>query len=51
MKKPAVVDDTIAIREELNIAILLDHDVIDGAPVARFISNLTDNIQKGIKLQ
>lgn len=50
-KKPVVVDDKIEIREVLNMTILLDHDVIDGAPMARFISDLTGNIEKGIGLE
>lgn len=49
-KKPVVVNDKIEIREMLNMTILLDHDVIDGAPMARFISNLSKNIENGIEL-
>lgn len=46
-KKAVAVNDEIKIREILNITVLLDHDVIDGAQMARFISALTDNIEKG----
>jgi pyruvate/2-oxoglutarate dehydrogenase complex dihydrolipoamide acyltransferase (E2) component len=35
----------------LNMTILIDHDVVDGAPVARFINELTENIKNGIGLQ
>ncbi|MBN2350746.1 MAG: 2-oxo acid dehydrogenase subunit E2 [Bacteroidales bacterium] len=49
-KKPAVVDNNIKIREILNMTILSDHDVIDGAPMARFISELSKNIETGINL-
>ena len=49
-KKPVVVDDKIVIREILNMTILLDHDVIDGAPMARFVSKLTHNIETGYGL-
>jgi hypothetical protein len=42
--------DQIEIREILNMTVLLDHDVIDGAPLARFISKLSYNIEKGIGL-
>lgn len=49
-KKPIVVDDEIKIRQMLNITVLLDHDVIDGANMARFISKLTENIEKGNNL-
>jgi pyruvate/2-oxoglutarate dehydrogenase complex dihydrolipoamide acyltransferase (E2) component len=51
IKKPVVVDNTICIREMLNMTILIDHDVIDGAPVARFINELSENIKNGIGLQ
>ena len=50
IKKPAVIDNKVEIREMLNMTILLDHDVIDGAPMARFISDLSKNIENGIKL-
>lgn len=50
MKKPVVIDDKIEIREMLNITVLIDHDVIDGAAMARFISDLSDNIENGIAL-
>ena len=42
-----IIDDAIVIREMLNMTILLDHDVIDGAPMARFISDLVKNIESG----
>jgi pyruvate/2-oxoglutarate dehydrogenase complex dihydrolipoamide acyltransferase (E2) component len=49
-KKPIVVDNKIEIREILNMTVLIDHDVIDGAPMARFISELSSNIEKGAGL-
>lgn len=50
IKKPVVINDEIEIREILNMSILLDHDVIDGAPMARFISQLSKNIENGLHL-
>jgi pyruvate/2-oxoglutarate dehydrogenase complex dihydrolipoamide acyltransferase (E2) component len=50
IKKPVVKDDQIVIREIMNLTVLLDHDVIDGAPMARFIVELTKNIEGGIFL-
>ncbi|PKL85310.1 MAG: dehydrogenase [Ignavibacteriae bacterium HGW-Ignavibacteriae-1] len=50
IKKPTVVDDRIEIREILNMSILLDHDVIDGAQMARFINKLSKNIENGLNL-
>jgi hypothetical protein len=49
-KKPCVVDDKIEIREILKMSILIDHDVMDGAPMARVISDLSKNIERGLNL-
>ncbi|ERM80742.1 hypothetical protein P872_21235 [Rhodonellum psychrophilum GCM71 = DSM 17998] len=46
-KKPWVIGERIEIREILHLTILLDHDVVDGAPMARFISELAENMEKG----
>jgi len=50
IKKPLVVNDEISVREVLNATILLDHDVIDGAPMVRFMKDLAKNIENGIFL-
>lgn len=49
-KKPMVINDKIEIREVLNMTVLLDHDVVDGGIMARFLSRLSENIEKGIEL-
>lgn len=49
-KKPVVVNDQIVIREMLSMTILLDHDVIDGSNMARFINDLSKNIENGTGL-
>ena len=49
-KKAVVMEDKIEIREILNMTILMDHDVIDGVAMARFISDLAINIETGINL-
>ncbi len=49
-EKPAVINKKIEIREFLHMTILIDHDVIDGAAMARFISELSNNIENGINL-
>ena len=41
VKKPWVIDDQVKVREILNLTLLIDHDVIDGAPMARFVSALS----------
>jgi len=42
IKKPVVVDDQVQIREILNMTVLMDHDVIDGAPMARLIKEINN---------
>ena len=51
LKKPVVVDNEIKIREILNMTILVDHDVIDGAPMVRFLSDLTDYLETGKEIE
>lgn len=45
VQKPGVVGDKIVIREYLKLTALIDHDVIDGAPAARFIARLDELMQ------
>jgi pyruvate/2-oxoglutarate dehydrogenase complex dihydrolipoamide acyltransferase (E2) component len=47
LKKPVVIDNQIVVREILNITILCDHDLIDGAPMVRFLNDLTKYIENG----
>ena len=49
-RKPAVHDGEIVIREILNMTISVNHDIVDGAPAARFASNLTALIEAGYGL-
>ncbi len=46
-KKPRVIRNEILSREVLNMTVLMDHDVVDGAPMARFISHLSKIVEKG----
>ncbi len=39
-KKPVVVSDAIVIREIVSVTAVFNHDLIDGAPAARFIGKL-----------
>lgn len=50
IKKPVVINDKIEIRDVMNMTVLVDHDVIDGASVARFIRALNRNIEAGMFL-
>ncbi|NVM19575.1 MAG: 2-oxo acid dehydrogenase subunit E2 [Candidatus Lokiarchaeota archaeon] len=44
-QKPGVINDNVEIREYLTMTILLNHDVVDGAPAARFITKLKNLIE------
>jgi pyruvate/2-oxoglutarate dehydrogenase complex dihydrolipoamide acyltransferase (E2) component len=56
-RKPGVVrdganrrDERIEVREYLSLTLSMDHDVIDGAPAARFATRLKELIQGGASL-
>ena len=49
-EKPGVVDGQIAIRDYLSLTISFDHDIIDGAPAARFTQRLKELIESGYGL-
>jgi 2-oxoacid dehydrogenase/acyltransferase catalytic subunit len=49
-EKPGVVDGQIALREYLSLTISFDHDMIDGAPAARFTERLKELIESGYGL-
>jgi pyruvate/2-oxoglutarate dehydrogenase complex dihydrolipoamide acyltransferase (E2) component len=48
--KPAVVEGRIEPREMLNLTVTFDHDIVDGAPAARFVHRLVDLIESGYGL-
>ncbi len=49
-EKPGVVNGTIAIRDYLSLTLSFDHDIIDGAPAARFTERLKELIESGYGL-
>jgi pyruvate/2-oxoglutarate dehydrogenase complex dihydrolipoamide acyltransferase (E2) component len=49
-RKPAVVEGRIEPREILNLTMVFDHDVIDGAPATRFARRLVELIESGYGL-
>jgi pyruvate/2-oxoglutarate dehydrogenase complex dihydrolipoamide acyltransferase (E2) component len=49
-EKPGVVDGHIATREYLCLTLSFNHDLIDGAPAARFIQRLKELIESGYGL-
>jgi pyruvate/2-oxoglutarate dehydrogenase complex dihydrolipoamide acyltransferase (E2) component len=49
-KKTILSESKPEVRDYLALTVMFDHDVIDGAPAARFISQLSKNIQRGYGL-
>ena len=49
-EKPGVVDGQIAIRDYLSMTLSFNHDLIDGAPAARFTMRLKELIESGYGL-
>jgi pyruvate/2-oxoglutarate dehydrogenase complex dihydrolipoamide acyltransferase (E2) component len=49
--KPVVIEGHIEPREVLHLTVLFDHDVIDGAPAARFTRRLVELIEGGYGLE
>ena len=49
-EKPGVVDGRIEIREYLSLTVTFDHDIIDGAPAARFAERFKGLIERGYGL-
>ncbi len=51
VRRPAATDDGIRGHEHLCPTASFDHDIIDGAPAARFTSRLVELIASGALLQ
>lgn len=49
-KKPDIVDGHIELHEYLCMTLCFDHDIIDGAPAARFASRFKELIESGYGL-
>jgi len=49
-EKPGVIDQRVEVRKYLSVTVSFDHDVIDGAPAARFIHRLKKLIENGYGL-
>jgi pyruvate/2-oxoglutarate dehydrogenase complex dihydrolipoamide acyltransferase (E2) component len=47
IKKPVVIDNEVRIRDILNMTVLVDHDLTDGAPMVRMLKDLTNYIEAG----
>lgn len=49
-EKPGVVAGEIEIREYLDVTVSIDHDIVDGAPAARFVNQLRELIESAYGL-
>jgi pyruvate/2-oxoglutarate dehydrogenase complex dihydrolipoamide acyltransferase (E2) component len=49
--KPGVVEGRVEPREILNLTVMLDHEIIDGGPAARFTHRLVELIESGYGLE
>lgn len=49
--KPAVIDGQIIPRKVLDVTLSFDHDIVDGAPAARFANRLKGLIEGGYGLE
>ncbi len=49
-EKPVIIDGQIVMRDYLSLTISFDHDIIDGAPAARFTKRLKELIESGYGL-
>jgi pyruvate/2-oxoglutarate dehydrogenase complex dihydrolipoamide acyltransferase (E2) component len=45
LEKPAVVNGEIKPRELLDVTVSIDHDVVDGAPAARFVGRFRELVE------
>jgi pyruvate/2-oxoglutarate dehydrogenase complex dihydrolipoamide acyltransferase (E2) component len=50
-EKPAVVDGQIVPRDLLSVTLSFDHDLVDGAPAARFARRFSELIEIGYGLE
>ncbi|WP_410767644.1 2-oxo acid dehydrogenase subunit E2 [Haloferax sp. DFSO60] len=50
-RKPGFVGDDIEPREYLSLTVTFDHDVVDGAPAARFVNRLKELVEGATGLE
>ncbi len=47
IKKPVVINNEVRIREILNMTVLVDHDLVDGAPMVRLLKDFSKRVESG----
>lgn len=50
-RKPSFVNDLVAAREYLSVTVSFDHDIVDGAPAARFIQRLKTLVESSYGIE
>jgi pyruvate/2-oxoglutarate dehydrogenase complex dihydrolipoamide acyltransferase (E2) component len=50
VEKPRIVDGRIELRDYLSLTVSFDHDIVDGAPAARFAGHLKQLLESGCGL-
>lgn len=51
VQKPGVHQGRVEVREYLNLTLSFDHDIVDGAPAARFTRELIERIERATVLE
>jgi hypothetical protein len=49
--KPGVFQGEIAVREYLDLTVSIDHDIVDGAPAARFVNTFRSLLEDSYGLR
>lgn len=49
LKKPGINNSEIQIREYLSLSVMINHDLVDGAPAARFVNCLKEKIENNFE--
>jgi pyruvate/2-oxoglutarate dehydrogenase complex dihydrolipoamide acyltransferase (E2) component len=49
-RKPGIIHNEVHPRDYLHITIAVDHDLIDGGPLARFVNRLTELVESAYQL-
>lgn len=49
-RQPKLLDGAVTEREILNLTVTVDHNMVDGAPAARFVADLRQTIESGAVL-
>jgi pyruvate/2-oxoglutarate dehydrogenase complex dihydrolipoamide acyltransferase (E2) component len=47
VERPAVVDGELEAREHLCLKVSFNHDIVDGAPAARFLRSFSEQLESG----